>query len=95
MEKIFDKFFENEFGIIFGILSGTGLVVLLTSFFSLIKNLLEISEPYSSIIYAILFIFVFIGVLIRYPEGWLRIFYSLSALILFIMQMFVKLGVLN
>ena len=90
LRKIYQKIVKNNFGIIFGILSGAGLMFVLTNLVFLGRTIFPAVEPYSFIIYIILFLFVLTITTINYARGWFKIFYLGSSLVLFITQIYVE-----
>ena len=91
LSEIYNKIVENDFGIIFGILSGAGLVFILSNLISLGKTIFPPIEPYSFILYIALFLLIIIGTTINYARSWFKVFYLSSSLILFTTQIYVKL----
>lgn len=89
------KFFVKTHGIIFGILSGTGLVVLMRGLTSIISQILQLSQITSFIIYSALFLSLLMFTVIIYTYGWFRRIYLSSALIFYITSVYVTLRGIN
>lgn len=76
--KLLDRIIEHTSDIIFGILSGVGLVLITSA----IIMLLPISQSYFIIMYLCLYFFILIATSILYAKGWFRIIYLISSLVL-------------
>lgn len=89
--KLIDKIARYDFEIIFGLLSGSGFFFLVTILYKIIPSFLPKLEEYSLIVYALLYLLIFIPILLIYTKkGWFRISFLISAIILFITQIYVK-----
>ena len=88
--KLMNKIMRHhDLEIMFGILSGAGLVFLMTSLAKALTILLPKLEQYSFVVYIMLFFVTFIPILIVYTrKGWFRTFYLITALFLFAAQIY-------
>lgn len=87
ISRLGKKILENDFKIIFGALSGTGLFI---SSYSLAKIGILISpaiEHYFIFLFAILFLFLLITSTIIYTRDWFRVFYVISSLSFFVVTL--------
>ena len=80
--KLLDRIINHTSDIIFGILSGVGLVIVTGAALIIATRLLPILQPYFIIIYLFLYLFILIATSIFYAKGWFRIIYIVSSLIL-------------
>ena len=83
LATLFDKITEEyDSKIIFGILSGVGLAMLMYALAILITTIFSILQPYTLIIYLILYLFPLIFITRFYTKGLFRIIFLISSLII-------------
>ena len=82
MKKLFDKITDHTSEILFGILSGTGLVLITIALITFITRIIPALQSYFLIMYTILYLFILISTSILYAKGWFKVIYLVSSLIL-------------
>ena len=90
MKKYFDKIIKHTFDIIFGILAGSGLMFLIDGAFKFTSKIISISQPYFTILYVVLYLFVLIPTSTLYTKGWFKKIYLTSALILLFTDIYTR-----
>jgi|SRR3989344_5337728 len=83
--KIFDKY---SFGILFGVLSGTGLLVVSYLLSNWIRAIFSLTEFSFIILFLVLFILMLISTTMEYARGIFRIFYLISSITYFALTIF-------
>ncbi len=89
-KNLSDKITEHTSDIIFGILSGSGLFLLISGIITMIILILPILQSYSLIIYISLYLFVLISTSVYFTKGWFRIIYLTCASIWLLVYIQVK-----
>lgn len=77
-----DIIFEHTFDIIFGILSGSGLMFVVNVLITLITFIVPILQQYFTILYSILYLIILIPTSIFFSKGWFRVVYLITSLVL-------------
>ena len=90
IKKLFDAITEHTSDIIFGILSGSGLVLITILITTFITIYLPILHSYFTIIYLTYYLFILISTSILYAKGWFRVIYLTSSLILSSVYVYTK-----
>ena len=80
--KLSDKITEHTSDVIFGILSGSGLMFITSAIITIITLIAPLLQPYFIIMYAALYLFILVSTSILYAKGWFRTIYIISASIL-------------
>lgn len=91
ISKLFDKIINHASDIIFGILSGAGLMFIISAIINIIVILLPNLKSYFPLMYSILYLFVLISTTILYTKGWFKTIYLTSASILLLTYIYTKL----
>jgi len=88
---------EHAHDIMFGILSGTGLTVLVSALITLVAIIIPLFYPYYSIAWIALFVFILLFTSLWYSKGWFRIVYLTISLIWLLTYIYLNLikGALN
>ena len=92
IRKAINKMTEHTHDIIFGILSGCGLMFLTSAIIISIMIIIPALQFYITILYIILYLTLLIPTSIYYTRGWFRIIYLTSALILLLAFIYAKLS---
>lgn len=90
IKKLLDKIIDHTSDIIFGILSGTGLMFIISAIINVIVMILPSLKHYFLIMYASLYLFVLISTAVLYTKGWFRTIYLTSALILLLTYIYIE-----
>ena len=90
IKKLLDKIIDHTSDIIFGILSGTGLMFIISAIINVIVMILPSLKHYFLIMYAFLYLFVLISTAILYTKEWFRTIYLTSALILLLTYIYIE-----
>lgn len=91
--KLSDKITEHAPDIIFGILSGEGLMFTAGAITIILTLIFPILQSLFIIIYIIFYLFILISTSILYIRGWFRITYIASSLILSLAYLYTKIFV--
>lgn len=90
IKKLFGTITEHISDIIFGILSGTGLIVIVSSIITMITIIIPALQSYFVILYLLLYMFILISTTILYTGGLFKIIYLISSLILSLTYIYTK-----
>jgi hypothetical protein len=90
ISKLLGNITDHTSDIIFGILSGTGLMFIISAIINVIVIILPSLKHYFLIMYASLYLFVLILTAILYTKGWFRTIYLTSALILLLTYIYIE-----
>lgn len=84
MKEFFKKAYENVSNILFGILSGSGLIFWIGLTSLAILDIFSILQDYSIYVFGVVFLLFFIPSLMINLKKWFKVTYITSSLILFI-----------
>jgi len=84
IKKFFKKAYENVNNILFGILSGSGLIFWVGLTYLAIVGIFSISQNYSIYIFVAFFLLFFIPSLMINLKRWFKVTYIISSLTLFV-----------
>ena len=90
IKKLLDTITEHTSDIIFGILSGAGLMFIVSAIITFVAISIPVLQAYFTILYILLYLFILISTSILYTKGWFRTIYLTSALILLLTYIYTK-----
>ena len=90
IRKLYKKIENHQPEIMFGILSGCGLMFIVSALLIFAIMIVPALQSYITILYIILYLVILIPTSIYYTKGWFRIIYLASALILLLTYIYTK-----
>ena len=90
LRKIYNEITNHTSDIIFGILSGSGLIFITGAIIALTRIVFPTLNSYSTILYIAFYLFILLSTSIYFSRGWFRIIYLISASILLITQISIQ-----